>query len=334
MAAIGRRLSQWQAIIDCQASLTTALGYRDLKPAVAGTCELEDAALEGRYDRLLSDLRTKWTPALGKQALGALRDLKERSDAIETALSRDVPGFSSGAKPPSLDDIRSRLAPDELLVEVAAYEKHYGAFLLDHSGRLRWLDLGPARPIDAAVRDLIAGANDWSVSLSRHESQPAAAAEDTAREALAKMSQALAPLRAQLNRESAVHRLRIAPDGLLTLFPFAALPTAPRHYLIERFAISYVSAGRDLAASAEDTRPAGAAVIAVSPGGAKTTSSTGFRSDRLERLDGAESEAQFLRALIPRSAASRRRRSHRAKDQGAASAGFAAHRRPRIGSRK
>jgi hypothetical protein len=32
------RLDQWQAMLECQASLTTALGYRDLKPAAAGTC--------------------------------------------------------------------------------------------------------------------------------------------------------------------------------------------------------------------------------------------------------------------------------------------------------
>jgi tetratricopeptide (TPR) repeat protein len=180
--AIRHRLNQWQAMLECQASLTTALGYRDLKPAVAGTCSLpsamavnslEDTELAGRYDRLLSDLRTKWTPALGKQGLEALRDLKERTDAIETVLSRDVPGFSSAANPVSLDDMRSRLAPDELLVEVVAYEKHYGAFLLDHSGGLRWVDLGPAQTVDSAVRDLIAGANDWSLSLARHETQSA-----------------------------------------------------------------------------------------------------------------------------------------------------------------
>ncbi len=71
-AAIRQRLNQWQAMLECQASLTTALGYRDFKPAVAGTCSLEDTELEGRYHRLLSDLRAKWTPALGKQALVAV----------------------------------------------------------------------------------------------------------------------------------------------------------------------------------------------------------------------------------------------------------------------
>lgn len=317
-AAIRRRLDQWQAMLECQASLTTALGYRDLKPAAAGTCSLPsamaanslDTELEGRYDRLLSDLRGKWTPELGKQALAALRELKERTDAVETVLSRDVPGFSK-AKPVTLDAMRSRLAPDEILVEVVAYEKHYGAFLLDHAGRLRWVDLGPAQQIDPAVRDLITGANDWSVSLARHETQSAAASRGTAQEALAKLSQALAPLRTQLDQDKTVHRLRIAPDGLLTLAPFAALSGPPGHFLIERFAVSYLSAGRDLAAPIEDAQSLGPPVIALSPGSEsqRLAGSTpraanvlgAFRADGLERLDGAESEARSLQALLPRS---------------------------------
>lgn len=302
-AVVGQRLTQWQDMLECQASLTTALGYRDLKPAVPGTCSLEDTELEGRYHRLLTDLRAKWTPALGKQALVAVHELKERTDAVETVLSRDVPGFSGASKAARLDEMRSRLAADELLVEIAAYERHYGAFLLDYSGRLRWVDLGPARPIDSAVRDLIAGANDWSVSLSRHETQSGAAAEATAREALGKLAQALAPLLAQLDQDKAVRRLRISPDGLLTLIPFAALSLSPGHFLVERYAISYLSAGRDLAVPAQDGQTLGSPVIALSPGGEskQTASATAFRSDRLERLAGAEAEARSLQKLLPRS---------------------------------
>jgi CHAT domain-containing protein/tetratricopeptide (TPR) repeat protein len=316
--AIRQPLEQWQAMLDCEASLTTALGYRDFKPAVAGTCSLENTEFEGRYDRLLSDLRGKWTPALGKQALAALHDLKERTDAIETVLSRHVPGFSKAAKPASLDAMRSRLAPDELLIEVVAYENHYGAFLLDHAGRLRWVDLGPARQIDTAVRDLIAGANDWSVSLAHRETQSAASAETTAQDAREKLSQALAPLLTQFDQDKAVHRLRIAPDGLLTLVPFAALSSTPHHFLVERFAISYLSAGRDLAAPTTAAQPGGPPVIALSPGyesrlpeskppASQRPASPGppaasaFRADSLEHLDGAELEARSLEALLPHS---------------------------------
>jgi CHAT domain-containing protein len=211
-----------------------------------------------------------------------------------------------------MDAMRSRLASDELLVEVVAYEKHYGAFLLDHSGRLRWVDLGPAQPIDSAVRDLIAGANDWSLSLAHHETQSAAAARETAQDALGKLSHALAPLITQLNapldNDKVVRRLRIAPDGLLTLAPFAALADTPHHFLVERFAISYLSAGRDLAEVPNNAAlPLGPPVIALSPGGeskrpaSATPPAAVFRADGLERLDGAESEARSLEALLPHS---------------------------------
>jgi CHAT domain-containing protein len=186
--------------------------------------------------------------------------------------------------------MRARLAPDELLVEIVEFEKHYGAFLLDHSGALRWIDLGPAQPIDQAVRDLIAGANDWSVSLSHREKPAAASAEDTAQEALRQLSKQLAPLRARLDDDKSTRRLRISPDGMLTLVPFGALSDSHGHFLIERFAISYLSAGRDLIAPANTDQPAGPPVIALSPG-----------REGPEHLDGAELEARSLQRLIPRS---------------------------------
>ncbi len=172
------RLGEWQTMLECESSLTTALGYRDLKSAVAGTCPAAN------YGRLLSDLRTNSSDAVGRKALEALHDMDQRRDTLEAALSRDLPGFQASVQPASLEAMRTRLAPDELLVEIVAFDKHYGAFLLDHSGALRWVDLGPAQPIDQAVRDLIEGANDWSVSLSHGEDQAAASAEHTAQDAL------------------------------------------------------------------------------------------------------------------------------------------------------
>ncbi len=282
-AGVRARVNEWQTLLECESSLTTAVGYRDLKSAVAGTCPLAG------YGRLLSDLRTNSTDALSRRALAGLHDLNQRSDALEAALSRDVPGFADATRPARLEDMRARLAPDELLVEIVAFEKHYGAFLLDHSGALRWIDLGPAQPINQAVRDLIAGANDWSLSLAGQEKQAAESAESTATDALRQLSKQLAPLRAGLDDDKTIRRLRISPDGLLTLAPFAALPDLHGHFLIERFAISYLSAGRDLLAPVNTDQPAGPPVIALSPG-----------PGGLKHLDGATMEARSLQKLIPR----------------------------------
>ncbi len=39
-AAIRREADEWQAMLECRTSLTVALGYRDLKPGLAGSCSL------------------------------------------------------------------------------------------------------------------------------------------------------------------------------------------------------------------------------------------------------------------------------------------------------
>lgn len=283
-ADVRARLAEWQTMLECESSLTTSLGYRDLKSAVAGTCALAD------YGRLLSDLRTNSTDALARRALDALQVLNRRSDALEAGLSRDVPGFNESTRPARLEDMRARLAADELLVEIVGAGKQYGAFLLGHDGPLQWIDLGPAQSIDQAVRDLITAANDWSVSLSRHEMQAAASAEETAQEALRQLSKQLAPLRARLDENKSARRLRISPDGMLTLVPFDALSDSRGHFLVERFAISYLSAGRDLVAPETKDRPAGPPVIALSPG-----------PKGPEHLNGAELEARSLQKLLPRS---------------------------------
>ena len=81
-AAMRKRLGAWEALLECEASLTIALGYRDLKPAAVGTCALQDTGLEGQYERLLHELRAKWTADLGQQALKALQLLKQRSETL------------------------------------------------------------------------------------------------------------------------------------------------------------------------------------------------------------------------------------------------------------
>ena len=222
-------------MLECQASLTVALGYRDLKPTMIGTCALPGTELEGRYERLLRDVRTSWTDALGRQTLQALEVLRQRTDTLEAGLSREIPQFGSTIRPARLEDIRSRLQPDELLIEFVDYSER------DNRAAC------PRSAIDPAVQDLIAAANDWSVALAAGEKRAAGSAEETARDALRTLSEKLRPMMVWLAERKDVRRLRVPPDGMLSLVPFGALADEGGLFLIERFAISYVSAGRDLA---------------------------------------------------------------------------------------
>jgi CHAT domain-containing protein/Tfp pilus assembly protein PilF len=306
-ANVQRRFAQRQALLECEASLTVASGYRDLKPAVVGTCALAGTDLEGRYERLLQDLRTRWTDDTGRQALQAVAVLQRRVEALETELSRDVPQFRSMLRPARLEDIQSRIGLDERLIEFAGWveggTRRYGAFVVGRSGDPAWADLGPAAAIDRAVRDLIVAANDWSAALAAREQRSAASAEETARDALRTLSEKLKPVTAEVVRRSGVHRLRVAPDGMLNLIPFGALLDGRGRFLIERFAISYVSAGREVAGVSESgTIPLGRMVVAVSPGAVRGSPTAGaFRADRLERLAAADLEARDVQRWMPRS---------------------------------
>jgi CHAT domain-containing protein/tetratricopeptide (TPR) repeat protein len=301
-AGVRERLNQRETMLACEASLTLSLGYRDLKPAVVGTCALPGTELQGRYERLLHELRSNWTDARGKQALQAIGVLRQNIDTLEGALSREIPQFASVLRPPRVADIRSRLEPGERLVEFVQYRNRYGAFVLSRAD-LKWADLGPVAPIDLAVQDLFGAANDWSAARARSEKRSADSAAQTARDAMDKLSSKLAPVLSRDWRTAGIHRLRIAPDGLLKLVPFSAISDGHGHYLIEDVALSYVSAGREIAATeSSDTPAANSIVIAVSPGaGAKPPAQllSAFRADRLERLEGAEAEARDVQRWFP-----------------------------------
>jgi CHAT domain-containing protein len=300
--SVRQRFRQREAMLACEASLTVALGYRDLKPAVVGTCALPGTELAGRYERLLHDLRSSWTDTRGKQALAAIGVLRQHMDSLEGSLSREIPQLASVLRPARLQDIRSRLEPDERLIEFVEVQNRYGAFVLSRVD-LRWADLGPAGPINLAVRDLFGAANDWSVASSRREKRSADSAAGTAHDAMEALSSKLAPAFSPIWKDAGVHRLRIAPDGMLNLVPFSALSDGRGRFLIERVAISYVSAGRDLAASESSaSTEANSIVIAVSPGvGASSGNLTAsaFRADRLERLENAEVEARDVQRWFP-----------------------------------
>ena len=304
-AGVRGRFDQRTAMLECEASLTLALGYRDLKPAVVGTCALPGTELEGRYERLLHDLRTNWSDARGKEALQAVGVLRQRIGEIEAELSRELPQFASVLRPVTLEDVRTHLAAGEMLVEFVEYRDRYGAFIVTRRD-LQWADLGPTGPIDLAVRDIFGAANDWSIALTRRELRNEQSAERTAQEALQALSSKLAPVLAAVSSHPGVSRLRISPDGMLNLVPFAALSDSHGDFLIKRFEIGYVGTARDLAAPQSTLRPdVNSMIIAVSPGAdptvpSRTLTSTAFRADRLERLRDAEIEARAVQNWLPK----------------------------------
>ncbi|MGH9144318.1 MAG: CHAT domain-containing protein, partial [Vicinamibacterales bacterium] len=313
-APVQQQVRQWQTLVACRTSLTVALEYRDLKPALAGSCTLAGTSLEGRYERLLSDLRTRWSAELATRAVGAIAALQVRADSLEASLNREAGAALGGIERVTVDDLRGQLGEREALVEFVSYAaiapplidgapRRYGAFVLTRTGPLRWVELGPATPIDMSVNDLLSAAHDWSTSVANHEAEAAHASMQTATHALADLSRRVWRPVKPLIDPATIDQLRIAPDAQLNLVPFEALIDG--RALIDHFGITYIPAGRDLVASS--AAPAfHDPVVVVSPGARSTVRrsaadpGTSFRADSLAWLDQATTEAADIRRLVPR----------------------------------
>ncbi len=170
-----------------------------------------------------------------------LRVFEEQVEKLESELSSRSVEFRTQAQPVTLAAVQAVLPADSALIEFTVYtpqefrtEKNkpprYLAYVLPAQGQPGWVDLGETTIIDRAV-----GA--WRKSL-RNPNRT-----DVKRLARAVDEKVMQPVRPLLG---AARRLLIAPDGLLNLIPFAALVDQQNRYLIERYAISHLTSGRDL----------------------------------------------------------------------------------------
>src|SRR5262249_52645451 len=114
-------------------------------------------------------------------------------------------------------------------------------------------------------------------------------------------------------------RLLIAPDGSLNLIPFAALVDEQDRYLVERYAISYLTSGRDLLRAPALQPNRNAALIVANPAfggvasvamqkdqtseeaqaGGQGRNKTDSRLIYFQPLPGTEGEAVAIKTVMP-----------------------------------
>jgi CHAT domain-containing protein len=146
----------------------------------------------------------------------------------------------------------------------------YAALLLRRRGRPRWVNLGAADAIDAAVRGL---------RQALHDNTPLAEAEQRlAQLVLTPITEALADAK----------QVIVAPDGTLNLLPFASLlePLLPPNTLVQQ-----VACGAELINDLDPPAP-GVPVAIVDPD---------FDGSALDPLPGTREEGALLRRLWPAS---------------------------------
>jgi CHAT domain-containing protein len=258
-----------------------------------------------------------------------LKDLAEEGDTLEAGLARrSEPLRKFRLLPPPdelLSHVKAALSNKGVLVEFIAYQDRsliprpglpssaedgplrYLALLLLADGRMRAVDLGLAQPIDQAALHL-----HHALAARSSSYLPAA-------QALYRLI--FRPLIPHLGKEQ---RLFLAPDGQLSLVPFAALHDG-RRFLVDAFDITYLTSGKDLLPHSESTPSSGSVVVLADPDfsssaaapapEAQSTATLTERSASIERffsalrsegpdipwapLPGTRQEAQAIQRLFP-----------------------------------
>jgi len=171
--------------------------------------------------------------------------LEAEAERLETVISRRSAEFRIQSQAITLNQVQENIPDDAALVEIFSYRPYvpatktkqggwgasrYVAYVLRRQGPPAFVSLGPAAPINEAVRAL-------REALGYPESgnvKKAARALDRF------LMQGVRPLL------GGAKHLLISPDGALNLLPFAALVDENNRYLAESYLITYLTSGRDL----------------------------------------------------------------------------------------
>jgi CHAT domain-containing protein/tetratricopeptide (TPR) repeat protein len=282
----------------------------------------DDRALLDRLARVTSELAATVLSGSTKTPLAErqkrVATLAAQREELEIEIHRRSAGYLEPTRPLSLPAVQAALPADGALVEFAVYRpfnpqaafesgKQFGppryvAYVVRPSGGAGWKDLGSAEEIDQIVDRFRSSVADPALP----------GVNPLARELHQRL---IAPLRPLF--EGAAH-LVISPDGPLNLIPFEALRSSEGRYLVETFAVSYVTTGRDLVRMLAPRPAANRAVIFADPafgeptmpaterGSLRATATShnvtmeqDLSSVYFAPLAGTATEAQRIRELFP-----------------------------------
>ena len=207
-------------------------------------------------NRQLMDQLQESSADLAKIAFGGARpgdpgvrasiaQLESRRDQLEASLGQQSAPFRAAIQPVTLESVQAAVPGDAALVEFAVFRpfnpdakqdedayapSHYAAYIILQHGAPTGMDLGTVENIDALVVGLRTALRDPNNSEVRGRGR-------------ALDEKVMRPLRPFLNGAT---RVLISPDGGLNLVPFETLVDEHGRYLIERYATTYVTTGRDL----------------------------------------------------------------------------------------
>ncbi len=239
-------------VLDAEAGAMRALRRR-LDPDAQGILD-ELTATRSR----LAAVTLGAAPPGAAGAAGAAA-LADAADALEAKLAKASAVAGRAARPVTLENVLAHVPKDAALIELATWDRpvegnrvtapRYVAYVLRPGAAALAVDLGDAAGIDALV-------------ARARKSLASPASTDVREIARSLDEQVMRPVRPLLG---GARRLVVAPAGALALVPFGALVDEDGQWLVERYAISYVTSGRDLLMQ-DDAAPArGEPVVVAAP---------------------------------------------------------------------
>lgn len=180
----------------------------------------------------------KLTPEARRERVAGLTTEEAR---LQNEISRHNIEFLIQSQPIMVEAVQAKIPTSTALVEFAVYHPvqakaakgigaHYVVYVLPAQGEPRHVELGEAVTIDKAV-------GEFRLALRNPRRG------EVKRRARKLDELIMRPLRKLLG--DARHIL-VSPDGALNLIPFAALVDEQGQHLIKRYAITYLTSGRDL----------------------------------------------------------------------------------------
>lgn len=232
-----------------------------------------------------------------------LKQLTDEAEKLEATLSEHSLSFRARLTPVTLDGVQKTIPKDAVLIEFTTYapydhknrkfdDEHYVAYLLNHEGTIRFVDLGSVKIIDDSVAEfrkvLNNGANSSTQRLDKELYYKARSIDKLV----------MAPIRRLLDNKTA---LLISPDGALNLVPFDAFIDEQGNYLIENYHITYLTSGRDLLRLQYKTKSIDPPLIIADPdyGIGKGPLLGDVQYKPLPQLTQALAEAQEIGKIFP-----------------------------------
>lgn len=254
--------------------------------------------------------------------LARIAALEAEARKLELAIANASPAFAAIGAPDDLTAVQKRIPEGFALVEYAFHHAHdprhragakpadapapegrYQVFVLRKKGPIVRVDLGPAAPIDRAVR-----------SFRKALQRPKIPGVTTRARALDRLI--FEPVAAQLR---GVKHVLVAPDAALDLVPFGALQAPDGQWRLQSTAFTYLSSGRDLLRTPDGKSKTGAVLLGDPSFGAAPATQNGtgglgtanpldtpgtqrsldLHAMHWSALPGTAEEAKALAALLP-----------------------------------